>query len=234
MRNILQILLFLTTSALLAQLPQELLRTTQETKFFDSYAGSVYTNKKYQNASIIAEKKGTYDVPLRYNIFNDALEYAEGSKLYEIIKSPTTQVRIDDDYFYFCTFKNEHGRRTNGYYVLVELNEQYRIYKKYDLKITEPKAMDADTGSSQIGKLKKTTTYFLEENGTITKLPTKKSDLLAVFSDKKDELKKYIKKEKLKVKKPEDLVKLVSKYNALKNIDATPSQSLLSNRAQNN
>lgn len=194
LRNILQLLFFLTTSTLLAQLPQELLKTTQETKVFDSYAGFVYSNKKYHNASIITQKEGTYNAPVRYNIFRDALEYTEGSKLYEIIKSPTTQVRIDDDYFYFCTFKNEHGRRTNGYYVLVELNEQYRIYKKYDLKITEPKAMDADTGSSQIRKLKKTTTYFLKENGTITKLPTKKSGLLAVFSDKKDELKQYIKK----------------------------------------
>ncbi|WP_299432360.1 hypothetical protein [uncultured Aquimarina sp.] len=234
MRNILQILLFLTTSTLLAQLPQELLKTIQETKVFDSYTGSMYTPKEYQNASIIAEKKGTYDAPIRYNIFNDALEYAEGSKLYEIIKTPTTHVRIENDYFYYCTFKNERGLRRRGYYVLVDQNEQYRIYKQYNLKITEPKTMDANTGSAQIGKIKKIETYYLEENGSIIKLPPKKSDLLAVFSDKKDELKKYIKKEKLKVKKTEDLIKLVSKYNALKNIDATPSQSLLSNRVQNN
>ncbi|WP_299219639.1 hypothetical protein [uncultured Aquimarina sp.] len=234
MRNILQIIFFLTTSTLLAQLPQELLKTVQETKVFESYTGSVYINKKYQNANIIAEKIGTYEASIRYNIFNDVLEYSEGSKLYEIIKTPTTHVRIGNDYFYYCTFKNERGFNKHGYYILVELNEQYRIYKKYNLTITEPKPMDADTGSAQIGKIKTTETYYLEENGTVIDLPTKKSDLLAVFSDKKDELKEYIKKEKIKVKKKEDLIKLVAKYNALKNIDANPSRSLLSNRARSN
>ncbi|MDH7445348.1 hypothetical protein [Aquimarina sp. 2201CG14-23] len=234
MRNILQLMIFLTASTVLAQLPQELLKTAQKTDVFDSYVGSVYTNKKYQNASIIAEKTGTFDAPVRYNIFNDALEYTEGSKLYEIVKTPTTHVRIGNDYFYYCNFKNERGFNNHGYFVLVELNEQYRIYKKYDLKIIEPKAMDANTGSAQIGKIKAIETYYLEENGTAIVLPTKKSEILAMFSDKKDELKDYIKKEKIKVRKADDLVKLVSKYNALKNIDANPSRSLLSNRAQNN
>ncbi|WP_299255964.1 hypothetical protein [uncultured Aquimarina sp.] len=234
MRSTLQILLFLTSSTLLAQLPQELLKTIQETKVFESYTGSVYINKEYQNANIIAEKTGTYEASIRYNIFNDVLEYTEESKLYEIIKTPTTHVRIGNDYYYYCNFKNERGFNKQGYYVLVELNEQYRIYKKYHLKITEPKPIDANTGSAQIGKIKTTEVYCLEENGIIIDLPTKKNDLLAVFSDKKDELKEYIKKEKIKLKKKEDLIKLVAKYNALKNIDANPSRSLLSNRARSN
>ncbi|MFD2564107.1 hypothetical protein [Aquimarina rubra] len=233
MRNILQILIFLTTSSLLAQLPQELLRITQETKVFDTYVGSIYTNKKYQNATIIDEKKGTFDAQVRYNIFNDALEYTKDSNLYEIVKIPTTHVRIDNDYFYYCTFKDERGFKNHGYFVLVELTEQYRIYKKYDLKVTEPKSMDADTGTTQVGKIKTIETYYLEENGTAIELPTKKNDLLAMFSDKENELKAYIKKEKIKTRKPEDLVKLVSKYNALRNI-SNPSRSLLSNRVQNN
>lgn len=234
MRNKLPLILFLTTSTLFAQLPQELLKTVQKTKVFESYTGSVYINKKYQNANIIAEKIGTYEASIRYNIFNDVLEYTEESKLYEIIKTPTTHVRIGNDYFYYCTFKNERGFNKHGYYVLIDLNEQYRIYKKYDLIVTEPKSMDADTGSAQIGKIKISETYYLEENGIIIDLPTKKSDLLVLFSDKKDELKEYIKKEKIKVKKKEGLIKLVAKYNALKNIDANPSRSLLSNRVRSN
>ncbi|WP_378181831.1 hypothetical protein [Aquimarina sp. SS2-1] len=234
MRNLLHMLIFLTTSTLLAQLPEELLRVTEETKVFESYVGTVYTDKKYQDATVIAEKIGTFDAPIRFNIFNDALEYTDGSNLFEVIKSPTTHARIGNDYFYYCTFKDERGFNQHGYYVLLELNEQYRIYKKYDLEVTEPKDMDNNTGSAQIGKIKTKETYYLEENNTAIALPTKKSDLLEAFSDKKEELKAYIKKEKIKTRKPEDLVKLVAKYNALKNIDANPSRSLLSNRAQNN
>jgi len=71
--------------------------------------------------------------------------------------------------------------------------------------------------------------YFLEENNIIVELPLdKKEILITAFSDKSDELKQYIKKEKIKLKKEEDLVRLVAKYNALKNLSSSPSNGLLS------
>ena len=42
------------------------------------------------------------------------------------------------------------------------------------------------------------------------------------------------KKEKIKLKKEEDLTRLVAKYKALKNMEVNQPQSLLSNRVQNN
>ncbi|WP_344820985.1 hypothetical protein [Aquimarina gracilis] len=85
-----------------------------------------------------------------------------------------------------------------------------------------------------MGKIKLVTTFYLEENEIILELPLSKKDLLLTFSDKEKELKEYMKKEKLKLKKEEDLLRLVARYNALKNLNANPSQSLLSSMVRNN
>lgn len=234
MRNKLQILIFLTSSILFAQIPQELSKPSKRIEKFDTYTGAIYTHKKYQQATIIDEKSGTFDAKLKYNIYTDAIEFEKGSKLYELPKSLTTHVRIQDDYYYYCNFKTNLGVRKQGYFVLIDLNESYRIYKKYDLDITDPKGMDPMTGSAITGKIKVKKTLYLEENGKLTPLPLNKKELLVTFSDKKDILKNYIKKEKLKVKKEEDMVKVVAKYNTLKSTETNQSRSLLSNRVQNN
>ncbi len=233
MRKILQILFFLATPIVSAQFSQ-VIEPSKKMSELNKYVGSVYLNKDYQKANVIDEKSRSYDARLKYNIYTDGLELKEGGQLREVIKSSTTYARIDNDYYYYCNFKNTRGVKKNGYYILVELNNNYRVYKKYSLKITDPQEMDPMTGSSVTGKIKLITTYYLENANEIQELPLNKKGILSAFSDKQSELKEYIKKEKIKLKKEEDLIRLVARYNALKNIDLNQPGSLLSNRVQNN
>ncbi|MDY8136684.1 hypothetical protein [Aquimarina sp. 2201CG5-10] len=234
MRKTIQMLILLTSSILLAQSPWSISKPADETSKFKTYTGSIYASNSYEQSSVIDEKSGTYDADLRYNVHNDALEYKNGSKMYQVIKTPTIHVRIQDDYYYYCDFKTQRGLKKKGYFILVELNDLYRIYKKQELKITEPQEMDTMTGSAVTGKIKTITKFYVEENGVIMELPMNKRAMLSTFSDKEKELKMYMKKEKIKLRKEEDLIRFVAKYNALKNIDANPSRSLLSNTVQNN
>ncbi|MDY8136683.1 hypothetical protein [Aquimarina sp. 2201CG5-10] len=233
MRKILLFLCLISSPLLFAQLPQSLVKSIKRTTTFDDYEGSIYMKSRYKEASVIDEKSGTFDANLRFNIYTDAIEYTINSNLYEVMKRPTIHVRIDGDYLYYCDFKNQRGLKRSGYYVLVELNEKYRIYKKLTLNITEPEK-NTLTQLGEPGRIKSITTYYLEENGMIMELPTSKKDMLATFSDKQEELKKYIKKEKIRLRKEEDLIRFVARYNALKSIDSSPSRSLLSNRGRSN
>lgn len=234
MRKSLQWLILLTCPILFAQVPQYMLKSSERISQFDKYAGSIYSNKEFQKADIIDENSSTYELKLNYNIYTDAVECKMGNELFEITKKPNLYVRINDEYYYYCNFKTQRGIRKNGYYILVELNDAYRIYKKFKVKITDPVEMETMPGNFTMGKIKLTTTFYLEENETILELPLNKKDILLAFSDKEKELKDYIKKEKLKLKKEEDLLQLVAKYNALKNINSNLSRSLLSSRVRNN
>ncbi|MBW1294638.1 hypothetical protein [Aquimarina litoralis] len=230
MRKILQLLFLLFSPLLFAQLPQSLIQPAEETHMFDEYDGSIYKSIRYKDASVIDEKSGTFDAKLRYNVYSDALEFKKGEDLFMLSKNPTSHARIDGDYFYYCNFKTQRGLKRHGYYVLVELHEKYRIYKKYHLKVKEPSKTGAANGNNTAGRVQIKTKYYLEERGTIMELPMNKKELLATLSDKEEELKKYIKKERIKVKKEEDLIRLVSRYNALKSTDGNRSRSLLTRR----
>lgn len=235
MRNLLQILaLFLFACSYAQQPPQDILKIAKKSELFEDYTGSIYAQDVPTESSVIDEHSGTYTAKLRYNAYNDALEYKSGPTVYEIARHTTIHARVGDDYYYYCKFKNQRGFKRSGYYVLVELSDQYRVYKKIELKITQPKENDVVSGSSTVGKVKTTESFFMEVDGTLTPLPTNKKEILTVFSDQEEELKKYIKQEKIRLKKPDDLVKFVAKYNALKNMSTNPSRSLLSNTDQNN
>lgn len=235
MRNLLQILIsLLVVCGYAQQPPQDILKIAKKSELFEQYTGSIYAQNTPTESNIIDEHSGTYTAKLRYNAYTDALEYKTGPTVYEIAKNTTVHARIGDDYYYYCKFKNQRGFKRNGYYVLVELSDQYRIYKKIELKITQPKENDVVSGSSTVGKVKTTETFFMEINGTLTPLPTNKKEILTVFSDQEEELKKYLKQEKIRLKRQDDLVKFVAKYNALKSLSTSPSRSLLSNTDQNN
>lgn len=223
------IFLLLISQSLFAQLPRELIEPTSFVNAFDEYEGSIYESLRFINASVVNEKSGTYEVRLRYNIFTDAIEYKKGDELYNIVKRPSVHARIGEDYFYFCNFKTQRGLKKNGYFILVELNENYRIYKKHILEFTEPGIKRSTLDAITPGKIRSLTNYYIEEKGILMKLPLDKKEILTVFQDKKEELQSYIKSEKIKLRKEEDLIRFVSKYSALKSIESNPSRSLLSN-----
>lgn len=230
MRKILLFTCLALSSTIFAQLPRDLLKSISPDYTFEEYEGSIYMKSNYKESSIIHEKSGTFDAKLKYNIHSDALEHRSNSKLYEIVKSQTIHARIDGDYFYYCNFQNQRGLDRSGYYVLVELTEKYRIYKRFTLKIKEPREGVSIGTPIEPGSIRMRINYYLEESGVIMELPMNKKEMLAAFNDKENELKDYLKKEKIRLRKEEDLIRLVARYNALKSTDSSPSQSLLSGR----
>jgi hypothetical protein len=235
MKRVLLLLCLAASSALFAQLPKNLLVPTTKVSAYDNYNGSIYMKTHYKESSIIDEKSGTFDAKLKYNIYSDALEYNSKSELYEVVKNQTVHARINSDYFYYCEFQNQRGIHKSGYFILVELTDKYRIYKKLTLKVKDPEEKGKIiNGLPEPGFIKTITTYYLEESGVIMELPINKKEMLATFNDKESELKNYLKKKKIRLSKEEDLVRLVARYNALKSSDSIPSQSLLSNTDRNN
>ncbi len=230
------VLLFLTVSSIsFAQLPKNLLNDIQKDYTYSEYTGSIYMNLSYKESSVIHEKSTTYHAKLRYNIHEDAMEYKEKSNLYELIKNQTTHVRIDDNYFYYCDFKNQRGHNKSGYYILVELTNLYSIYKKITLSMENSVNQRViGNASNEPGKIVQNITYYIEEEGVIMELPLNKKEMLATFSDKENELKEYLKKEKIRLKKEEDLIRFVARYNALKSSNPNSSNSLLTNTLRGN
>ena len=85
-------------------------------------------------------------------------------------------------------------------YTVEETIPQYGYYHRYNYATRTRLAFDY---------------FFLNHNGDISKYAAKKNDLFEVMKKKEDEIKKYMKKNRLKYDKREDLVRIVAYYNAL-------------------
>jgi len=233
-RNTLRIFVLMISPVLFAQLPPSLITPVEETPDFRDYSGSVYKTLAYKKASLINEELGTFKTKLRYNIYTDAIQCKKDSKTYQLIKNKTTHARINEDYFYYCEFRNQRDVNRPGYYVLIELTDNYRIYKKYTIDIQPPQKRIIIGAADSQGQLSLETTYYLEQDDVIMELPMNKKKMLEALSDKKDELSRYIKEKRINIRKEEDLKHLVSRYNALKATDSNPSTNLLTNTGKRN
>jgi len=232
MKKIFTLLLLSVSTSIFAQLPSHLYTETEKISKFEEYDGTMYSKSRYKESSVIDERVGTFDAKLKYNVYTDALEYTKETELFQIIKNEKVHARIDGDYFYYCNFTSQRGLPRNGYYVLVELNDQYRIYKKYTLEIKSAENAVVNSGV-QKGQLRMITDYYLEEDGVIMELPMDKKEILAAFNDT-GELQGYLKKAKIRLRKEEDLIRFVARYNALKNSETDNfPKSLLSGLNRN-
>jgi len=221
-------------SILFAQLPESLLDILNRTTMisYKDYEGSVYKPMRYSSADILDEQSGTYTGKLRYDIFSDHMEYKDGSSLYTIRKKQTINIRLGDNHYYYCTFKDQRGLNKEGYYVMVALHDEFRIYKKQSTIIKHPKTKERVVENK--GSIRVSTAYYLEENGVLLELPLKKEDLLSVLSDKTEELDLFMTTEKIKPKKEKDLVRLVNKYQSLKNVLIENNRSMLTKASKTN
>lgn len=215
--------LFIGFSTVQAQLPRKMIEFSQKVTSFDKdYFGSIYKQKEPSPSKVFHTTFGNHEVNLQYNVYIDAIEYELDNQTYTLLKTDPANVQIGDEFYYYGNFKTQRKQKREGYYVLIDNQEYYRIFKKYTLDIKESKPNDQIGSSSENtkGKIKLVTTYYLEENNIVIELPTKKKDMLAMFESRESELKDFFKKEKLKLKNEEDLIKFVSHFNVLNQNEA--------------
>ncbi len=238
MKKKLLLLCTFCSSILLAQLPTSIIEPIDENTSYENYIGSIWKNRKFKNSKTSNPELGDHTAELRYNVFTDDIEYLElnTKALFRIKPDINNRIQIEHEEYYYCFFKTQRGQNRKGYYVLVELNDAYRVYKRYTLSITNYEAgNNSFTGfalstSKNEGTIKLIVTYYIEEDGKVMEIPVNKKELLALIDDDTAHLKEFIKKEKLKTKKEDDLLRVVAKYNAKQKSGGNISKSLLTNR----
>ncbi|MFK7747934.1 MAG: hypothetical protein AB8B65_06075 [Kordia sp.] len=105
-----------------------------------------------------------------------------------------------------------------GYYIQLTNGKNVKLYRKDRKKFVEVKraAYGSINGSSAKYKEQKSE-YYIEygDNGTAVKLPRKKKSVIKLFVSKEKEVKAFIKKNKIKFTKEQDLMKFVNYVNSL-------------------
>jgi hypothetical protein len=185
---------------------------------YDEVAGSPYLNEDLQLGYMkfkMADSIATY---FRYNIYTDEMEYLEGEKLLVVANAGAM------DHLYFnghtFVFTNYYYRNSvkMGYLELLTAGT-CNLYIKYNVAFeVEENAKSSYESSKPPTFTRKIPQYYYScYKQPINEFDNDKDGLKVIGNDYYDALIKYVKANKLKLRKTEDLQQLFAYYNSLLN-----------------
>jgi len=178
--------------------------------------GSPYLSDEFQNGTIYVANGQYQDVPLRYNIFEDWMEYQANDEIYILDPEPKfykfefgdTEMVIEN-----VPFKGKYGP---GFLTRLD-SGRLCLYVKHIVSFRRAelaKAMDYENKPATY--LRMSDVFFYKvDGGELIQVPKKTKKLLKIFPDHQKDMSEYIKLEKLSASKPDELATIFKFYNGL-------------------
>jgi len=182
---------------------------------YSEISGTPYLNNEFKKGTVLTSSGTLLDnYLLRYNMYDDQIEYIQEGVVYELApKSLVKRAEFDGLIFVYIKYKNK-GNSSEGFCeVLVE--GKASLYRKHKIKFIPP-AQGLPYNESNPAHFAQPEEYFYVSTGYphVSNLINNK-ELSKILIDKKSETDLFISKNKLSVKKGEDLIKIFKYYNSL-------------------
>ncbi len=178
--------------------------------------GSPYLNNEFVSGTIYTTQKQQYNsIPLRYNIYNDDLEFKKPTEEVLALAAPeiVEYAAFGDNIISYSDYY-QGSKVKKGFLLVLEpgkANLMARASVTFQ-KATEPAAYKEAEPAKFI---RKADTYYIRiGNSTAVEINNKKS-LIEAFPDNRDKVEAFIDKNKIKTNKPDGLKEVVKYYNSL-------------------
>lgn len=187
----------------------------------ESVEGSPYINEKFLPATISASEGDVFYV--RYNAMNDEFEVkGENNKAYALNRyrrDIVVEILPLKKTYQVIGYYDDDQNENFGYFLnLSNPNAKTVLYKKEKvIFIDEQKAITGYDNSDPAKYKRVNDKFFIKLKGKniLTELPNKKKNIVNLFPEHKDSISKYIKENRIKTSKEEDLVQLINYINTL-------------------
>ncbi len=220
MKSALLIVLVFVSSSLLAQdgmrqliNDYQLARFATEGIAYDSFEGSPFIESEENKGIVILNDDRSFrDLNLRYNAFEDQMEYAKEA---DYIVIPTenlfNEFIIDGRHFYWNTFRNQNKKSPK--YLELIANGNVRLYKQNIIDFVEGKKLKPYTEAKPASFIIRKPIYYIALGDVeLIQIKNKKS-IFGISSINTDELKKQIDFKDFDLNNEEDLVEIVQIMN---------------------
>lgn len=178
--------------------------------------GSPYLTQEFITGSVFTSSKVQYqDVPLRYNVYNDEMQFKSPDGVISAIAAPEIieKITFGDYTMEYIPFINSKKIR-RGFFILIEDGDS-KLYARpnVDYNAPEPAAPFKDPEPAKF--IEKPHTYYIRVGMEAAQMLESKKDVEAIFPDHKKEIADFIKKNKVKHRNEDKLKELVKFYNSL-------------------
>jgi hypothetical protein len=182
--------------------------------------GSPYVIDEFMPARVTADIEKIFN--LRYNAVSDQMEVKTDKNTIQAINKNIKGVKItflkDSKTYEAVNYINEDGIAERGYFININSTESKVKLLLKELKKYIP-MQPAKSGYSESKpayfKRADDVYYVVIKNKTAQVLPEKKKELLKLFPENADDISTYIKKNKIRTSRSEDLIKLIDYINTL-------------------
>jgi len=215
--NITVLFIFIITLGLKAQYLQDITGKPVFQLSYTDVQGSQFLYDNWSNGSVVTAKGKTYDkVVLKYDNYNDKIYFkSENGELLEFvddIKSFTLQ-KDGLEKLYTKGFPEIDKFSLNTYFeVLFKGGNILLLFKPYKY-LTETKAYNSATTEK---KFVDNYAYYIFKIGKMEKFKPSKKEVLALFSDKSEQVNGFIKSSNIDFKSNTDLAKVFDFYYSSK------------------
>ena len=189
----------------------------------NSVSGTPYIVDDFMPGKISADKDGKI-FSLRYNAFNDIIEVKKSETEIEALNKQLSNVTItftngNKSYRAFNYIDEDSNQQKRGYFVIVSDADEGKkplLLKERIVFIEKQKAKTSYDKTKPAQYKRKSDQYFtLDDNGIAIELPSNKKDLAKTFPKHSKDILSFIKSNKIKTSKEEDLIQLINYINTL-------------------
>lgn len=172
-----------------------------------SNSASIYTieNKGYKISGI--------NFNVKYNRFEARLrDVSKKDSTYVFDSNSIDKVVIGNQEF---VKKEFDGKGPNYFVEVVQQGHKVSLLKSYRTRLIVGASNPMTKDKILDDKISIVPTYYIERNGQLVEAKLKKSSMLKLMSDKKSDLKEFLKDNKISFKKEDDIKKLFIYYNSI-------------------
>ncbi len=173
----------------------------------EEITGNPFLFSNWDNDGVVYSEKKSYSYEkLNYNILSDDIGILKSRDSVLIFN----KVIIDSFIVKNKKFKKYH----NWFYEVLHQGSKISLLKKYEVQIVEGMFNPID-GTKRKSRFKIIDDYYIENSSGIVKFVPSKKSILGIFEDEIVMVKKFIKQNKLSLKKEKDLIDVFKYYNQL-------------------
>lgn len=168
-------------------------------------AGTIYTTSKQM----------VVDIPMRYNIYNDDLEFkTPENKIMAVAHPETIELADFGEYkMAYREYKNSGNVQSSFFQVIEEGNATLLL--KLDVFYQREEQGDGIKPNKPAQFVRKSDVAYISVDGYPAEKVSSKKDLEVILAPHSKEVEKFIKTNKIKASKNSDLQELVKYYNTL-------------------
>lgn len=155
------------------------------------------------------------DIPLKYNIYNDDIEFKTKKDECLAISEPKSlrKIIIGDDTFIYAKKSNKKNARY-GYYQLLTTGK-IQLLPRHHIAFRDAESPNGISQPRPARFERKSSTFFMKIGENIPLQISKKKDIQSIFGKESKQILAYIKSEKINVRKKTQLIKLVRFINQI-------------------